>query len=136
MALSVRQELESRLAAFAAAQSPPLAVAWEGISFTRPTGSPWLECFLISSNTISATVDATRNRERGSLSINVWYPSGVGVGKADSLAASLVKTFPVIPKQGSVSIEQPGNTSKVMYDIAGWICINVNLPYRVESSTV
>lgn len=133
---STRQELETKLSIFAASQNPPLAVAWENVPFTRPTGVPWLECYLISASTVAVTVAGTRNRERGSLAINVWWPSDQGVGGIDSLAAQIVALYPVVPKTGNVSIEQPGNTSKLMYDQAGWVAISCVMPYRVETSTV
>ena len=37
---TIRQELESRLATFAASQTPPLKVAWENVPFTKPTNEP------------------------------------------------------------------------------------------------
>lgn len=131
---TTRQEIESRVAAFAAAQTPPLSVAWENVPFTRPTNTPWLECYLMSAGTITATVDASTNRERGTICVNVWVPSGQGVGKADTLAALIVKAFPVIPKTGSVSIEQPVNTGRFSITNDGWGCIPCTCPYRVEST--
>lgn len=129
---TVRQELEARLATFAASQVPSLPVAWEGVPFVKPT-TAWLECYLASAGTLSVTVDASRNRERGTLSVNVWVPSGWGVGKADALSQAVVRAFKVVPKQGSVSIEAPGNTGKIMMDVAGWIAIPISFPYRYES---
>ena len=133
---STRQELETRLAVFAASQTPPLAVCWENVPFTRPIGVPWLECYLISASTVAVTLAGTRNRERGSFAVNCWCPSGQGVSLLDALSAKVVAAFPVIPKTGNVSIEQPGNTSKLMYDQAGWVAISCVMPYRVETSTI
>lgn len=130
--MTIRTELEGRLAAFAAAQSPPLQVAWEGMPFVKPT-TPWLECFLASAGTICPTVDGTRTRERGTLSINVWVPNGQGAGKSDSIAQALMKAFPVVPKQGTVSIEQPGNTSRIILDVSGWIMQPISFQYRCDS---
>lgn len=128
-----RQELESRVAAFAAAQSPSLTVAYENVPFTKPENLPYLECFLVSAGTIALTVDASRNRERGTLQVNVWSPSGQGSGKVEAIGDKLVKAFPVVPKQGNVSIEQPGNTERLIVEISGWIILPVTFPYRVET---
>ena len=130
---TIRQELETKLAAFAAAQTPPLAVSYEGVPFTKPTGVPWLECFLVSASTVSTAMDASRNRERGSFVVNSWVPSGQGAAKVDALAAQIVSLYKVVPKTGNVSIERPGNTSKILLDIAGWLVVSATFPYRVES---
>jgi len=128
-----RQELESRIAAFAASQSPPLTVAYENVPFTKPTNSSYLECFLVSAGTVALTVDASRNRERGTLQVNVCSPSGQGSNKVETIGAALVQAFPVVPKQGNVSIEQPGNTERLIVEISGWIILPVTFPYRVET---
>ena len=133
MTLSTRQEIEGRVAAFAAAQTPPLAVAWENVPFTRPTNVPWLECFLVSAGTVTASLDATRNRERGTIAVNVWVPAGQGVGKADAIAALIVKTFTVLPKINNVSIEAPVNVGRFVISSDGWGCVPTSCPYRVES---
>ena len=134
MTLSTRQEIEGRVAAFAAAQTPPLAVAYENVPFTRPINVPFLECYLVSAGTITASLDATRNRERGTIAVNVWVPAGQGVGKADAIAAQIVKLFPVLPKTGNVSIEDPVNTGRFTLTTDGWGCVPCTCPYRVEST--
>lgn len=130
---TVRQEFETRVAAFAAAQVPPLLVSYENIPFTRPTNTPWLECYIAPATTVSATLDTSTNRERGTLGITVWVPSGKGVTKADEIAAKIVKAFPVLPKVGVLSVEQPVNTSRFILADDGWGAIACSCPYRVES---
>ena len=132
--MTTRQEIEQRVAAFAAAQSPPLTVSYENVPFTRPVNTPWLEVYIMSAGTIAVTTDASRNRERGTICVNVWIPSGQGVGKADALAAQIVSLFKVVPKIGTVSIEQPVNTGKFTITNDGWGCIPCSCPYRVEST--
>lgn len=132
--MTTRQEIETKVAAFAAAQNPPLAVAYENVPFTRPTGAPWLEVVIASAGTITSTVDALGTRERGTIGVNVYIPTGQGVGKADAIAAQVIKIFPVIPKVGTVSIEDAGNTGQFKISSDGWGCIPVTFPYRVEGS--
>jgi hypothetical protein len=132
-----RQELEVRLAAFAAAYSPVLTVSYENQPFTRPNPTPgtmWLECYFVSGPTVGVTTDASRNRERGTWVVNCWLTSGVGMGKLDTLVAAVVKAFPVVPKQGQVSVEQPGSSSQAKLASDGWICVSISYPYRVEST--
>jgi len=131
--MSVRSELESKLATFAAAQSPPIPVSWQGVPFTKPASSPFIECFIISASTNVVTVDGTRQRERGTFQCNIWWPSGVGAGKVEALAKSLAAVYPVVPKTGTVSIEDAANTGQLVLDQSGWIIQPISFPYRVES---
>lgn len=134
--MTTRQELESKLQTFASAQTPTLPIAFENQSFVRPDQTSdnfWLECYLMPGPTITATVDASTNRERGIWCVNVWRPSNKGAGKLELLAEQIIKLFPVIPKVGTVSIEQPGSKSKINITADGWACIALSFPYRVES---
>ena len=133
--MTTRSELESRLKAFADTFTTiPIPIAIENKSFTRPNPpSPYLECFLSKGDTISATVDAMRNRERGVWAVNCYVPSNAGMGLLERIVQGVMDTFRVIPKLGTVSIESPGNTSKMIIDAAGWACIPITFPYRVET---
>jgi hypothetical protein len=131
--MTIRQELETILATFAAAQIPPIPVAWEGIDFIKPTDGQWLEMYLLSANTISSDVAASRIRERGTLSVIAWSKSGEGTRKIELLVEQISKLFPVVPKVGTVSIEAPGNSGRITLDNSGWICLPITFPYRQES---
>ena len=63
----------------------------------------------------------------------MWCPSGQGSNKVETIGGAIVKVFPVVPKQGNVSIEQPGNTGRLIVEITGWIILPVTFPYRVET---
>ena len=137
--MTTRSELENRLKVFADnftnnSVLTPLPIAIENKSFTRPNPpAPYLECFLAKGDTISATVDAMRNRERGVWAVNCYVPSNAGMGLLERIVQGVMDTFRVIPKLGTVSIESPGNTSKMIIDAAGWACIPITFPYRVET---
>lgn len=130
---TTRQELESKLATFAAAQVPLVVVAYEGVPFTRPVGVPWMECFVKTGPVTLSAVSGESVRTRGTWAVNCYYPSGQGTGKLETLAQGVVNTFKVLPKVGSVSIEQPGNTGNISVTNDGWICIPISFPFRVES---
>ena len=130
--MTTRQELETRLATFAAANSLP--VSYESVPFTKPTSGGFLECFIISAGTVNPTADARRTRERGTFQVNLWNPSGHGVGQLDTLAAALVAAFPVVPKTGTVSIEQTPNTGRVVLDTSGYAILPVTMLWRVEGT--
>ena len=133
--MTTRSELVSRLKAFADTfLSTPIPIAIENKSFTRPNPpAPYLECFLAKGDTISASIDAMRNRERGIWAVNCYVPSNQGMAKLEAIVQGVMDTFRVIPKLGTVSIESPGNTSKMIIDAAGWACIPITFPYRVET---
>lgn len=130
---TIRQELETRLATFAAAQIPAVVVAYEGVPFTRPVGVPYIECFVKGGPVNLATVDASTIRTRGIWAVNCYWPSGQGTKKIELLAQGVVDIFKVIPKIGQVSIEQPGNTGDIAVTADGWICLPITFPFRVES---
>lgn len=130
---TTRQELETKLAAFAAAQTPPVAVAFEGVPFTRPVNTPFLECFVKTGPVVLSTVSGESIRTRGTWAVNCYWPSGQGTGKLEALAQGVVSTFKVVPKTGNVSIEQPGNSGNIAVTNDGWICLPITFPFRVES---
>jgi hypothetical protein len=65
--------------------------------------------------------------------MNIWGLAGTGAGKIETLAKSLAAAFPVIPKQGTVSIEDSANIGNIILDNSGWIIQPVSIPYRQES---
>lgn len=129
----IRAELETRLKAWADAQVPKIPVAFEGVSFTKPTSGPFIECFLLPSATLDSNVSATRKTRLGIFHVNVWAQSGKGMGQVESLAQSIVELFPILPKTGTVSIERTPFAGDHQDDIAGWLIIPVTIQYRHES---
>lgn len=132
--MGIRQELESRLAAFAAAQIPPLAVAYENVGFVKPINKPWLECFIIPAGTINPTADGERIRKRGTFQVNVWCPKSNGLKQVEEIAEKVVAAFPLLPKTGTVSIEQTPNTSRAIIDDSGFVIIPVSATWRYEGT--
>jgi hypothetical protein len=132
---TVRQELETRLATFASSQSPPLKVAFEDLPFTKPT-TPYLECFIAKSNTLTVTVDANRTRELGVMQVNVWTPTGKGAGVGEVIADKIIAAFPVIPIVGTVCIVSPASFSRAIIDESGWRILPITIMYRHEGEVV
>lgn len=131
----IRQELEVRLLAFAESRNPELPIAWEGDSFIRPDPpAPFLESVLVPESTKDVTVDGLRQRRRGCLQVNIWYPvDGTGSGGVSAIAEALVSAFPLVPKTGTVSIESTPHVGRPLGDIAGWRITPVTIAYRYES---
>lgn len=133
MANPIRSELETRLQAFANSYSPALAIAWEGVAFTKPSPAvPFLQPTLTSSSTINVTTDGTRIRILGNFMVNVWCPDNKGSKTNDDISSALVSAFPIVPKTGNVSIEQTPNSSQAVVDSSGWRITPVTIKYRYE----
>jgi hypothetical protein len=90
----VRAAFETRLAAWAAAQSPAIPIAYENATFTPPTGR-YVRCFLIPAPAASETLNGEHRRRMGVFQVSLCMPIGSGPGAAASLAASLDTAFPL-----------------------------------------
>lgn len=129
--MSVRSELEGRIKDWADSQSPKVPVSWEGIAFTKPLNGVFIQPFILPAQTQNPTVDGNRTRELGILHINCWSPDGIGMGRVEDLANSIVAAFPILPKVGTVSIERtPSKQTPMVAD--GWRILPVVIYYRRE----
>ncbi len=90
----IRAAFETRLAAWAAAQTPPLPVAFENIDFTPPAaGTAYARCFLLPVDEDTETVDMQHRAYEGIFQVTLCMPLGQGNGAADDLVASLQAVF-------------------------------------------
>jgi len=131
--MNIRQEVESAVAAFASAQTPAIPVAYEGVAFNKPTGSPYLQVVFLNNSITNATVDAERQRVYGSFQIMVYVPDGKGMKQLDMLTNEISALFPVYNKSlySTFSVEQPANVSPPMTDAAFRVAV-VRVQYRQE----
>jgi hypothetical protein len=134
--MNIRQEVESAIAAFAAAQSPAISVAYEGVAFNKPVGSPYLQVVFLNNAIKNATVDAMRQRVYGSFQVMVCVPDGKGMKQLDTLTSAVAALFPVYDKAkySTFSVEQPANISPPMTDAAFRVAV-VRVQYRQELSS-
>jgi hypothetical protein len=131
--MNIRQEVETAVTTFAAAQTPPVAVAYEGVPFTKPKNLPYIEIVFLNNTITNATVDATRARVYGTVQINVSVPDGKGMKQLDDLTSGIADLFPVADKErfSTFSVEQPPNVSASMMDIQyRWAAVRIK--YRQE----
>lgn len=127
--MSIRSEIEVRLAAVAASLNLP--VAYQNMMFTKPLNGKWLELFFLKSVSKNRTTDGKGYRVRGLFQINVYGPLNVGMGALDSTVDAVIAAFPVVPKVGTVSIEQPLTDGPGLI-VATSIMIPITGLYRVE----
>lgn len=109
----IRAALESRLAAWAAAQVPPLRVAYENATFQPPDGQDYLRAFLIPAATQSGDMAGKHREWRGVFQVTAVTQPGRGSGRAGQILAELDSVFPVnlsIVREGlRVRVQSPAN---------------------------
>jgi len=126
---TIRTELETKINTWALSKNIP--VSWENVSFEKPDNT-FIEVFIIPATTLNPNVTANRNTNYGMLQINIHTKSGAGTKQSELLAQELIELFPVVPKSGTVSIEQTGSILNAMYD-AQWRILPVRFRYRQEN---
>lgn len=129
----IRAALETRLKTWADAQTTKIPIAFEGASFTKPSTGPYLQPLLIPNITMDANISCTRKTLYGMFEVACWYPSGRGMGGVEQLTQSIINLFPVLPKIGSVSVENTPYAERPFIDDSGWIIVPVVIMYRYES---
>ncbi|PVZ19924.1 MULTISPECIES: phage tail terminator-like protein [unclassified Pseudomonas] len=91
----IRSLLESRLAAWAAARSPALRVAYQNVDFSPADGETYLQAYLLPSLTASNTLGGDHRLYTGTFQVNVITPTSSGEGPAESIVVELADLFPV-----------------------------------------
>lgn len=105
--MSIRTEIEKKLATFAAAQVPPIPVAYENVEFIKPATGRYLRIMFLDSASVSRNVAASGKRTTGMFQIDVCAPLGKGMKELEALRDAVVDLYPVVPKLETVSVEQP-----------------------------
>jgi hypothetical protein len=130
--MTARSEIENRLLAWANSKSPPIPIASENSKFKKPTDGSWLEFVMLNGVPTNRNVAAAGYRLRGQFQINIYGPAGIGAGGIEELANEIVNIFPVIPKIGTVSIEQPLSPAPLITTIGTSVCMPITGKYRIE----
>jgi len=128
---TIRNEVETKVKAWADSQNPVIPIAFENVPFTKPDGT-FIELYIIPATTVNTTVGAKRATMLGTIQLNIHAKEGVGTKTSEDIAQSLINLFPVVPKTGTVSIEQTGSIMNPLYD-AQWRITPVRFRYRQEN---
>lgn len=75
---TVRAGLESRVKTWAAAQTPPVPIAWEGIKFDPVPGVPYLRVDILPATTLSNDLAGEHREWNGIMQVSVLIPQGQG----------------------------------------------------------
>ena len=127
---TLRLDVEQRIKTWAASKSPAIAVAYEGVPFTKPN-TEWVELYIIPAVTVNSTLETKRKTLRGSIQINIYTKDGTGTKKAELLADELIALFPPTIKTPALCIEQTGHIMNHVND-AQWRVTPVRFEYRQE----
>ncbi len=100
----VRAAFEQRLATWAAAQTEPIPVAYQGVEFDPPAGR-YFRAFLLPNTTNSNTLDQTHRQFRGIFQVSIVMPAGAGLGGAEALVSALDELFTLTAPITSGSIK-------------------------------
>lgn len=90
----VRAAFETRIAAWAAAQTPKLPVAYQNVTFDPPVGA-YVRCWVLPNQTQCLTVDGSHRERRGIFQVDLCMPMNAGSAGVQSLLASLDAAFPL-----------------------------------------
>lgn len=133
---SVRAALESRLATWAAARSPALAVVWENVPANPAQGQIYLRAFLLPADTQSDDLQGVHRARLGVFQVSIALPIGQGPGAAMGIADELDALFPVNGRytSGSVTTQiiTPASPSSGFQDEASFI-VPVSIGYRADT---
>ena len=128
--MTVRSEVEGKLAVFASSHNPPLPVAYENVAFIKPTGS-WLAIFFLGETTKNRDLAGTGYATYGMFQVSVYAKLGEGMGKVEALAREIVALFPIIPKMELTSIEATPHIGGQTV-VGDHVHIPVTVRYRAE----
>ena len=134
---TLREELTNKLKVWAASKNPQIPIAVENVDDldikTRATAAKtaWIQVYLIPARTVNYTVSASRKTLTGFFQVNLYAPMNKGTAYSETLAQEIIDLFPVVPKTGTVSIEQTGSIMNASFD-SQWRLVPVRFEYRQE----
>lgn len=94
----IRKAFETRIKVWAAAQTPPLPIAYENAPFTPPAGlARYARVFVLPGSTDSRDLEGRHREYVGIVQVSFVMPLSTGMGEVSDLAQSLDDAFPVGP---------------------------------------
>lgn len=92
----VRRAFEERLDIWAAAQTPPIPVAWQNVIFKPSVElARFVEAHLLPAPTRSRGPDGKHREYRGVFQVTLYLPLNTGPSEAETLLASLDAAYPM-----------------------------------------
>lgn len=134
MNADIREAFETRIAAFAAAQTPALPVAWENSGYTPSPSTAYLQCAMLPAPTQNPWMGVQSARLVGIYQINVYGIQNDGPGPAEAIADALIALFPrgtgMTQNGVTINIDYTPTRAKGLNDQNGFFFIPVRIRYR------
>src|SRR6266571_6477486 len=131
----IREAFETRIAAFAAAQTPALPIAWENTSYTPSPSVAYLRCAMLPAVTQNPSMGAPHVRLLGFYQINCFGIQDEGPAGAEAVADALIALFPrggMVQNGVTVNIDTTGSRAQGLNDENGFFFIPVRIRYRED----
>lgn len=131
----IREAFETRIAAFAAAQVPPLPVAWENTTYTPSPSTAYLRCAMLPATTQNPSMGAPHVRLVGLYQVNVYGIQDQGPAGAEAIADAIIALFPrggMVQNGVTINIDTTGWRSQGLNDDNGFYFVPVRVRYRED----
>jgi hypothetical protein len=134
--VAIESALLSKAQAFAAAQSPALAISLPNIAFTPPavsTSAKYLRASFMPAPSIALGISNTSNNQHyGFMQLDVFYGQGAGEYAPGRIASAIIAYFP-----RGLKLVKDGTTTQIikqayrgpMLKDDPWMMIPVTIPY-------
>ena len=132
-----RRAIETTLAAWAAARSPALSIAYENVPFIPPIGV-YLRGFLLPANTTGPDLAGSARTYRGVYQVSVTAPINGGAGAAEGIADELAAQFTLnrrIAVPGlTLQVITPVTAAQGAQDATNFV-VPVSFGYRADTTS-
>lgn len=102
---TIRSLFQARLAAWAAARTPALRVAYENVAFSPNADEQYLKAYNLPAGTDSETLAGDHKRYTGLFQVTIVGPSAKGSGAVEGVVDELAALFPLYLRLQSGSFE-------------------------------
>jgi hypothetical protein len=129
---TIRTAFESRLATWAAAQSPALPIAYENRAFIPPANNRYLRAYIIPAPTNANTLEQTDRDYEGIFQVSIVQPLSAGTASANTIALALDGLYSPTFLEGSmrVFVTSPMSIAPAIIEANAYV-LPVSLFYRV-----
>jgi hypothetical protein len=135
--VAIESALLTKAQAFAAAQSPAVAISLPNVAFTPPaqtSSAKWLRVTFMPAPTSTLPVGGGSDRYYGLLQLDVFYGQNSGELAPGRLASAAINYFArgtVMTKDGfTVRINKRPYRGPMIVDGSGWVQIPITIPFE------
>lgn len=132
---AIRAALEAPLATWAAAQNPPLPVAWENVALDAQ--GRHIRASLLPAQTLSFDLLGKHRRFQGIFQLTLVMPTNAGMRDTEALVAGIGALYPNAARftSGGISvlIAKPASAAPPLVD-DGQLAVPVSIRYQADTT--